>query len=522
MPAETPGPEPAEMTPAMKGYQARMLNKEVEDATGDNPHLKYKDWEGIREFEDASADQLNSDAEWESDVEKPGLTSKEWHEIEELKTSGDLEDMAETKKRSNAAKRGWATRMNKLVSGGDDDRNPNLTYLQWQQVKEIMSTDPGEADPATPGTGEADPADPDEGESTPSPELVDAKDKLADIERQVAGLESEFAKLSASQRNADVGRLAEGGRVKKWLRKHLPGLKGKVEKSNQTDAEIKTAMDTLNQAKLEAAKLADKVFELSGATEAERREYGELGHAKELLRLSQAIQSERESQNPNSKFWNKLADRWSRAGKFQKVAIVAVPALAVGLTGGAAAAAFGLSGLGLKAAGLATAVVGKNIGKGIGSRVNRGLGSTEAGKTQAKEKFEEQLTTLKQTYDSGENVFGKDTEMIDQDTLEITRANRSRRNKAKAIGGIAAGLGFAVGNAASPLEFGADKTPDPTEGWTQKDFSNFEKMMEWRGDQYADMGLDPNTLPPEEVAKIDKDLAKGFVTFLENADKIKR
>jgi|GEM_PF-7020446 len=515
MPAEAPGPEPAEVTPAMKGYQARMLNKQVEDATGTNPHLRFKDWEGIREFEDASADQLNNDAEWESDVEKPGLSSEEWHQIEELKNSGDLDDMAETKKRSNAAKRGWATRMNKLVSGGDEDKNPNLTYLQWQQIKGLMDTDPGEADPGTP----------DPGETTPDPELTDNQNKLAIAEREVARLESEFAKLSASQRNADVGRLAEGGRVRKWLRSHIPGLKGRIEKHNQTDAEITRVKEELNRVKLESYKLADKVMELQGMDESERRTAGIAGHIFEIDDLNKMIQQQREAQNPNSKFWNKIADRWSKAGKFQKAAIVAIPALAVGLTGGAAAAAFGLSGLGLKGAGLATAWAGKSIGKGIGSRMNRGLAGTEAGRAQAATKNAEQIETLKQTYAAGGNVLGKDTELIDQDTAEVTQANRRRRNRAKAIGGIAAGVGFAIGNATSPFELNKDSKPDlpdVTKDWTDKDWGNFNRMMRWRASQYDAMGLDPSTLPPDQVTKIDADLAQGFVNYLEAASKLKK
>ncbi len=290
-------------------------------------------------------------------------------------------------------------------------------------------------------------------------EIRQLNGELIRLEQETENAEKKYAVLTAGQRSAHIGRLAQGGRVKRVFRSigsRLPLVGRLINRHTDSDKNIEAARTKLEEKRLEAADVADKLMERQGHSLEDRRLVGILGQAEKMRRLHGFIEEESDKEAvKNSKFGKWLTKQWAGSGRIKKAAMIAVPALATGFSFGAAAGIIGLSGIGLGAAGLGSSFAGRRLGAGVADKVNRGFSGTKEGKKALDDELALGLKALDDrngrsgegdstTYAPTEEYFN-DTNLTEKSTIKQVNHNRSRANRSKTLGSIVAATGFAVG-----------------------------------------------------------------------------
>jgi hypothetical protein len=127
--------------------------------------------------------------------------------------------------------------------------------------------------------------------------------------------------------------------------------------------------------------------------------------------------------------------------------MVAVPAAAVGVAAGVAAAAVLAPAAALVAAGAATAYAGRKIGHYTAAGASRGRANTAEGNRALTNRAGDAVNHYEARANANTNLdtILDHTQYVERNTIEDVRENQGRRRVAAVVGSVAAGLGFAGG-----------------------------------------------------------------------------
>ncbi|HVW22995.1 MAG TPA: hypothetical protein VHB51_00705 [Candidatus Saccharimonadales bacterium] len=338
-------------------------------------------------------------------------------------------------------------------AGDGEGDGPSIAARRNRQPEQ--PEDPGEGndggsngpndDPNDPGNGGGNggngngPEDPGDG-GEDGPDDVDLD--LAYAENDLWDSREEYVRLCAEMRNGHLGRIG-GGRWKKLMQRFFRGA-SELSRSQALDRRVQEAR----------AAHREQFANLATLIQSRRVEAGEPLNIRETLvnaqlddlraierRIRRAQQEQFAAERaPGIKGW--VAEQWFRRGRFGKFMMVAIPAAAIGVTGGLAAAGLGLGGLLSTAAGIGTAYGGRKAGHKIAKTANAGFASTEQGIEQLTESAANREARFRNRAVRTEDAVIDHTEFVERGNTNRVEDNMRRRRLAGRVGAAVAGATF--------------------------------------------------------------------------------
>ncbi len=270
--------------------------------------------------------------------------------------------------------------------------------------------------------------------------------RRAQTEIALATAEDDYAYMTAMRRSSNLATFVEGGRWHQSLQRVLhPWAFRRALAEYQANEHSRLAYKEALHGYLGALGLQD----IPQAWEVKELQRSTVWFETRVLEYqAQLAEPERER---SLQLW--IADRWMEWGKGRRAAVIAAPALLLGLGAGSVAAVLGLPVVVLTGAGVGTAAAGRYVGGYIAKAVNRRRAFTEVGFEQLRSRaaarldayYEHYANEIEQRPDEG--IRQTDiTVLYEAGTKAESRENARRLHLAQALGGLAAGVGFAAAN----------------------------------------------------------------------------
>lgn len=277
-------------------------------------------------------------------------------------------------------------------------------------------------------------------------EMIDeaAKENWLLSSRQLSQAENNYVQISAEMRQGHLGRI-EGKGLRRWLATFASGISDK--KSVEMDARVAEARKQYSE-KLRSLQGAEAFnLEAEGNTSEEARIKLIDVTADKLIDLETAIFNRRTEMAEDQKMqalnrW--LGKVWATRGRVAKGAVVAAPALVMGVAAGVVAGAVLTAPVAVIAAGAGVAYAGKKLGHAIDARANR----SRVLNSKAYLASIDHTDTSSRNYRSramANEVLADATEEVEERTTAEVRQSQKNRKIAGSVGAIAAGIGFGAG-----------------------------------------------------------------------------
>ena len=280
------------------------------------------------------------------------------------------------------------------------------------------------------------------------PYLPQDDPKRQQLAAALAEAEDIYARATAVRRSSELATLVEGGRWRQRFQRVLhPWAFRRALTEYQENERGREAYKTALHNYLGVLGLQS----IPQSWEVEER--AKQGAQFETRVLEHQMELSQPARGHPLQFW--LAEHWMEWGKSRRAAVVAAPALFLGLGAGAVTAFLGLPVVVLAGAGIGTAAAGRYMGGRIAKAVNRHRAATDKGYEQLYNNASARIARYRGYY-LGEAVErpedGSDwadiTAVYEAGTRQAAQENARRFHAAQALGGIAAGAGFAAANLA--------------------------------------------------------------------------